>query len=66
MIPDPVVEEVRAIRDEIAKEHDYDINAIFQTLRHLDATSAAQHVSLPARRVNDPDNDDPSADGEAA
>jgi hypothetical protein len=51
MIPDPIVEEVRAIRDEIAKEHNYDIDAIFQTLRRLDATSAVHHVSLPARRV---------------
>lgn len=66
MIPDPIVEEIRAIRDEIAKEHDYDINAIFEALRRLDATSAAQHVSLPARTVTDPGHHDPSAGGEAA
>ena len=39
MIPDPVVEEVRAIREEIAKEHDYDIDAICESLRRREATS---------------------------
>jgi hypothetical protein len=66
MIPDPIVEEVRAIRDEIAKEHNYDIDAIFEALRRLDATSVAHHVSLPARRVTDLNQHDPSAGGEAA
>jgi hypothetical protein len=51
MIPDPIVEEVRAIRDEIAKEHGYDIDAIFQMLQRLDTASSARHVSLPARPV---------------
>jgi len=65
MIPDPIVEEVRAIRDEIAKEHDYDVDAIFEALRRRDATSTTQHVSLPARRVADTDQHD-SLGGEAA
>ena len=60
MISDPIVEEVRAIRDEIAKECDYDVDAIFQALRKLDATSGAKHVSLSARRVADTDQNDPS------
>ncbi len=64
MIPDPVVEEVRAIRDEIAKEHDYDVNAIFEMLRRLDSTSAAQHVSLTARRVTDSDQHASLSNGE--
>jgi hypothetical protein len=51
MTPDPIVEEVRAIRDEIAKECGYDIDAIFRMLQRLDAASAARHVSLPARPV---------------
>jgi hypothetical protein len=51
MTPDPLVEEVRAIRDEIANEHGYDIDAIFQMLQRLDAASSARHVSLSARPV---------------
>ena len=66
MIPDPVVEEVRAIRDEIAKEYDYDIDAIFQALRCLEATSAARHVSLSARRVTDPEQQDSAVSSGAA
>lgn len=50
MIPDPIVEEVRAIRDEIAKECDYDIDRIFEELRRLEATSSAPHVSLSPRQ----------------
>jgi hypothetical protein len=60
MILDPIVEEVRAIRDEIAKECDYDIDAIFQALRRLEAASSAPHVSLPARRVNESEQRDSS------
>jgi hypothetical protein len=66
MIPDPIVEEVRAIRDEIAKEHDYDIDAIFESLRHREATSTTKHVSFPARKVADSDQHDSSLVGGAA
>jgi hypothetical protein len=66
MTPDPIVEEVRAIRDEIAKECGYDIDAIFQMLQRLDAASSAPHVSLPARRVEDFERHDPALDRGAA
>jgi hypothetical protein len=55
MIPDPIVEEIRAIRDEIASECNYDIDTIFDTLRQLAATSPAQHVSLSARKIAETD-----------
>ena len=51
MTDDPIVNEVRAVRDAIAKEHDYDIGAIFDTLRAIEARSAQQHVSHPARKA---------------
>ena len=60
MIPDPIVEEVRAVRDEIAKECGYDIDTIFEAFRRLEATSAAPHVSLPARSVSELDQPDPA------
>jgi hypothetical protein len=66
MTPDPIVEEVRAIRDEIAKEHGYDIDAIFQMLQRLDAASSARHVSLPARLVEGAERRDPALDRGAA
>ncbi len=64
MTPDPIVEEVRAIRDEIAKEHSYDVNAIFEMLRRLDSTNAGPHVSLPARRIDGSDQHAPPSDME--
>jgi hypothetical protein len=50
MIRDAIVDEVRAIRDEIAKEHDYDIHELFKAFRQVEATSGRAHVSFPARR----------------
>lgn len=55
MIPDPIVEEVRAIRDEIAKECNYDVDAIFEALRRGEVTRPVHHVSLAARRVTEPE-----------
>lgn len=55
MTKDPIVEEVRAIRDEIAKEHGYDLDSIFKDLQRRDAAGSGEHVSLPARR-NPPSN----------
>ena len=33
MINDPIVNEVRRVRDELAKKFDYDVDAIFSDLR---------------------------------
>jgi hypothetical protein len=54
MTQDAIIDEVRAWRDELAKEHDYDIDAIFSALQQLEAGSGREHVSLPARRVPEP------------
>ena len=51
MTPDPVVEEVRAVRDEIAREHGYDIDALFRMLQELERASGVTHVSLPPRAI---------------
>ena len=49
MTKDPVVEEVRTIRDEIAKEHGYNLDSIFEELQHRDATQPGRHLSLAPR-----------------
>lgn len=49
MIRDPIVEEIRAIRDELAKRHDYDIDAIVRALQKASADEGRQLVSLPPR-----------------
>jgi hypothetical protein len=51
MTKDPIVEEVRAIRREIARENHDDLPAIFATLRRLEAESKQPHVTLKPRKV---------------
>jgi hypothetical protein len=51
MKKDPIVDEVRVIRDGIAREHGYDLAAIFQMLRDTEATSGREHVSPPPPKV---------------
>ena len=44
---DAIVDEVRAIRDSIAREYDYDLNSIFQMLRRADKKAGRR---LPGSR----------------
>jgi hypothetical protein len=49
MIRDPIVAEVRAIRDELAKRHNYDIDAIVQALQKASVDEGRQLISLSPR-----------------
>ncbi len=55
MTQDPIVEEVRAIRDEFAKRHKYDIDAIVQALQKASADGGRQVVSFPSKRIREED-----------
>jgi hypothetical protein len=48
---DPIIEEIRAIRDEFAKEHGYDVKAIVAALQREEAESGLQVISLPPKRI---------------
>ena len=48
---DPIVSEVRAIRDALAAQCGYDIKEIFQKLREQQAESDLKYVRYPVRRV---------------
>ena len=48
---DPIVSEVRAIRDALAAQCGHDIKEIFQKLREQQAKSDLKYVRYPARRV---------------
>jgi hypothetical protein len=52
MTNDPIVEEVRAVRDEIARENHYDLDTIFAMLRKAEEASGTPHVTLPPRNVD--------------
>ena len=46
MIDDPIVAEVRKVRDELAKKFDYDIDKIFADLREKQKKHADRLVEL--------------------
>jgi hypothetical protein len=64
MTRDAIVDEVRTVRDEIAREYDYDIGAIFAALRKMGATGPGHHVSLEPRTIanQSPDGTSRAAD----
>ena len=48
---DPILAEVRAIRQSYAARFDYDVDAIFRDLRVRQEASGREYVRLPARRT---------------
>jgi hypothetical protein len=54
---DPIVSEVREIRDRIAAQHQYDVRAIGAYYQRKQAMAARKVVTLPPRR---PDMNSPS------
>ena len=51
MKDDPIIAEVRAIRDELARQCDYDLKEIFRQLQQLQSGSGRKYVRYPARRI---------------
>ena len=51
MARDPIVEEVRAIREAFAKEHGYDVKAIVEALQRRQAIGEGRVVSLKPKRL---------------
>ena len=49
--PDPVIAELRAVKDAYAAEFDFDIDAICDHLVAVEKTSGRDYVSRPPRRV---------------
>jgi hypothetical protein len=54
MSRDPIIDEVRAIRDAIAREHNYDIDAIFDTYRAQERASGRVYVTFPSKPWPEP------------
>jgi hypothetical protein len=51
MWEDPIVAEIRKIRDEHAAKFNYDIAAICEDIRRQEKESGRQYVSFPPRRI---------------
>ncbi|TDI41800.1 MAG: hypothetical protein E2P02_14185 [Acidobacteria bacterium] len=50
MPEDPIVNEVRRVRDEHASRHGYDLRAIYKALKEREESSGREHVSYPSRK----------------
>lgn len=48
---DPIIAEIRAVRDEHAARFDYDVEAIFNDILASQKASGRTYVRYPARRV---------------
>jgi len=55
MYKDPIVEEVRQVRDAYSKKFNYDLEAISRDLKDQEAKSERQYVSLPPKRIKNGD-----------
>jgi hypothetical protein len=51
MAKDPIVEETRSIREDLAKAHGYDVHEIARALQREEAEGEREVVSLNARRI---------------
>lgn len=51
MWEDPIVEEVRKVRDAHAAQHHYDLKAIYHALKQEEAASGRKFVKLSPKRV---------------
>jgi len=54
MKDDPIVQEVRAIRDAYAAEFNYDLQALYENIKQLEKMSNKPHKRLLPKRVATP------------
>jgi len=53
MYQDPIVAEVRRVREAHAARYEYDLKAIYQALKEQERKTEMPRVSLPARRISE-------------
>ena len=51
MYEDPIVEEVRRIKEQMAAKYNYDVRALGRALREEQKKSGRKVVSLPPKRI---------------
>ena len=51
MWTDPIVADLRKVRDAHAAKYNYDLRKIFQAIKKEEAVSGRYYVSLPAKRL---------------
>ena len=48
---DPIIEEIHAVREQLAREADYDLEKMFEAARARQKASGLQAVRLPPREA---------------
>ena len=48
---DPIIDELRAVRDEHAARFNYDVEEIFRDIRAQQEASGREYIRLPPRRA---------------
>ena len=48
---DPIIEEILAVREALAREADYDLERLLEAARARQAASGLQSVTLPPRKA---------------
>jgi hypothetical protein len=51
MKKDPIVEEVRRVRQRHAKKHNYDLDAIYEDIKRFEKQLGKKGVSLPPKKI---------------
>lgn len=51
MSRDPVVDEIRTIRDEYAKRFDYDLDTIYRDIKKQEKESGRHFMTCPPKRI---------------
>lgn len=51
MQKDPIVEEIRKIREEHSAKYNHDLRAIYKDLKEQEYTSGRRYVKFPAKRI---------------
>ena len=57
MSSDPILDEIHAIREEIARRHNYDLDAIVEALQKASAEAGRKVVTMPPRPVTKTETD---------
>ena len=60
MSKDPLVAEVRAIREAYARQFNYDLEAICRDLKEQEKSSGRKTISLPPKRIEAVEQTPPS------
>jgi hypothetical protein len=66
MLNDPIVEEIRRIRDEHAARFNYDLDAIFDDIKRSEKELGLPLVTLPPNRIVKPASAQDQPGGRAA